>query len=102
MNAHTQITPPHRLSARSKRATPKGAVFVGPKSPWFLQIHDPGGSDCSAHTREVFRQIVWRANRLTYRAKARRELAGKDLACTCPPGQPCHADVLIEIANGKE
>lgn len=25
-----------------------------------------------------------------------RELAGKDLACWCAPGKPCHADVLIE------
>jgi len=30
----------------------------------------------------------------------RRELAGHDLACWCPPGQPCHADVLLELANG--
>jgi hypothetical protein len=30
----------------------------------------------------------------------RCELVGKDLACWCPPGQPCHADVLLEIANG--
>lgn len=25
-------------------------------------------------------------------------LRGKDLACWCPPG-PCHADVLLELAN---
>lgn len=30
----------------------------------------------------------------------RRELAGKDLICWCPLGQPCHADLLLEIANG--
>jgi Domain of unknown function (DUF4326) len=30
---------------------------------------------------------------------ARRELAGKDLACWCAPGLPCHADVLLGIAN---
>ena len=29
----------------------------------------------------------------------RRELRGKDLACWCPLDQPCHADVLLEIAN---
>lgn len=29
----------------------------------------------------------------------RRELRGKDLACFCPLDQPCHADVLLEIAN---
>jgi|SRR6185437_1060278 len=27
------------------------------------------------------------------------ELSGKDLACFCPLDQPCHADVLLEIAN---
>ena len=30
----------------------------------------------------------------------RSELAGYNLACWCKPGTPCHADVLIEIANG--
>lgn len=30
----------------------------------------------------------------------KRELAGKDLCCWCPLDQPCHADVLIELANG--
>ena len=27
------------------------------------------------------------------------ELRGKNLACWCPIGQPCHADVLLELAN---
>lgn len=27
------------------------------------------------------------------------ELRGKDLMCWCPPDKPCHADVLIELAN---
>lgn len=31
---------------------------------------------------------------------ARQEVAGKHLVCWCPPGQPCHADVLLEIENG--
>jgi len=26
-------------------------------------------------------------------------LRGKNLACYCKPGDPCHADVLLEIAN---
>lgn len=30
----------------------------------------------------------------------RRELRGLDLACYCPLDEPCHADVLIEVANG--
>jgi hypothetical protein len=27
------------------------------------------------------------------------ELRGKDLSCTCKLTEPCHADVLIELAN---
>ena len=30
---------------------------------------------------------------------ARTELRGKDLACWCPLDKPCHADVLLELAN---
>lgn len=26
-------------------------------------------------------------------------LSGRDLACWCPLDQPCHADVLLDIAN---
>lgn len=34
------------------------------------------------------------------REQIRAELAGRDLACWCPLDGPCHADVLLEIANG--
>lgn len=29
------------------------------------------------------------------------ELRGKNLACWCPLDQPCHADVLLDIANER-
>jgi len=29
----------------------------------------------------------------------RRELHGRDLACYCPLDEPCHADVLLAVAN---
>lgn len=29
----------------------------------------------------------------------RSELRGKNLACWCPLDQPCHADVLLKLAN---
>ena len=32
----------------------------------------------------------------------REQLYGKNLACWCGLDQPCHADVLLEIANGAE
>lgn len=31
--------------------------------------------------------------------RIRAELRGKNLACWCKPGTPCHADVLLELAN---
>lgn len=29
-----------------------------------------------------------------------RDLAGKDLVCWCPLDEPCHSEVLLELANG--
>ena len=29
----------------------------------------------------------------------KRELVGKNLACFCPLSSPCHADILLEVAN---
>jgi hypothetical protein len=37
-----------------------------------------------------------------YRRKLDAELRGKNLACWCPLDQPCHADVLLELANSQE
>lgn len=33
------------------------------------------------------------------RRKRIPELRDRNLACWCPLGQPCHADVLLEVAN---
>lgn len=34
-------------------------------------------------------------------AEIRDHLRRRNLACWCAPGAPCHADVLLEIANGE-
>ena len=34
------------------------------------------------------------------RAKIRKELKGKNLSCWCKFYELCHADILLEIANG--
>ncbi len=55
-----------------------------------------------ARAVELFDRIVrsdsphWTA----YRQRVRDELRGKSLACWCRPDDPCHADVLLDIANG--
>jgi hypothetical protein len=50
----------------------------------------------SALQRELTMKV--NAQRPT-RREIRAALRGKDLACWCQPDQPCHADVLLEIAN---
>jgi hypothetical protein len=48
---------------------------------------------------ERYRQALF-DDRLPYSADdVRRELHGHDLACWCPPGELCHADVLLEVAR---
>ncbi len=32
----------------------------------------------------------------------RTDLAGKNLACWCPLGSPCHADTLLKVANRED
>ncbi|MDE1854586.1 MAG: DUF4326 domain-containing protein [Thaumarchaeota archaeon] len=34
-----------------------------------------------------------------HRSHSISELRGKNLACWCPLDQPCHADILLELAN---
>ena len=33
------------------------------------------------------------------RRRIKQELVGKDLVCWCPLSDPCHADVMLRIAN---
>ena len=48
-----------------------------------------GGLDGTAHPDSHMGRIL----------SSIEELRGKDLACWCPLDQPCHADVLLEMAN---
>lgn len=45
----------------------------------------------------------WVGGRMKWDAPFREaveKLAGRDVACWCPLDQPCHADVLLALANG--
>lgn len=72
------------------------AVIVARPSRWGnpIAVGSEGVPD-RATAVKVFRETIpyWHVD-------IRRELRGKDLACWCPLDQPCHADVLLEIANG--
>lgn len=60
--------------------------------------------EAARYATDAYRQYV--KDRPELLAAIRRELAGRDLMCWCPlidasgVAVPCHADVLLEIANG--
>jgi hypothetical protein len=47
----------------------------------------------------LYREALLRGDLACAVTDVRRELAGRDLACWCPAHEPCHADVLLEVAN---
>jgi hypothetical protein len=57
-----------------------------------------------AETVELFERALTQGDTTTLRynvVDVRRELAGRDLACWCPLDEPCHADVLLRVANER-
>lgn len=74
-------------------------VYVGRPSKWGNPHRTEPGA--SAKAVELYRTDLL-AGRLEVTVDdVRRELRGKDLACWCSLDQPCHADVLLQIANGS-
>lgn len=103
---------------------PEGAIYVGRPSRWgnpfrvwnngmgWPVVLDPKGTAYLPEQRltweaarrwavELHRQWLRYPTRFTIVAPPDlTALRGHDLCCWCPLDQPCHADVLIEIANG--
>ncbi|WIW52399.1 DUF4326 domain-containing protein [Mesorhizobium mediterraneum] len=48
---------------------------------------------------QAFRAWVMHPAQESLLNKAKTSLRGKNLACWCKEGEPCHADVLLELAN---
>lgn len=105
---------PERLQLKREKGwrLPAGAVKVDRATPWGnpFKVGDDG---TVAEVVEKHRRLVTRSmaamgglcqveDQAAYRrfvAEAVETLRGKDLACWCKAGEPCHADVLIELAN---
>lgn len=74
-----------------------------PESGHLLGLHDSMRS-AREHVVDLFESHIGPLGLYEYDDVTldalRAELAGKNLACWCPLDQPCHADVLLELANG--
>lgn len=53
--------------------------------------------ETDAEAVDAYRALAWpEAHHVAW---VRENLRGKNLACWCKCGDPCHADVLLELAN---
>ncbi len=95
---------------------PDGAVYIGRRQPGLKESpwHNPfvvgkmtpltfpppfGGVRVrdAQHATDLFRDLAH--TQPGYLAAVRAALAGRDLACWCELGQPCHGLILLEVAN---
>jgi Domain of unknown function (DUF4326) len=92
---------PHRIQRKRAKGwkMPKDAVYVGRPTIWG-NPYALNQFDSAANCVDAYRQYILANQRGAERFRLPlADLKGKNLACWCPLGQPCHADVLLEIAN---
>lgn len=106
---------PIRIQRRRVRGwkMPPHAKYVGPgslydspfrvaRSPFELKNGGARVVESPAEAVEKFRDWIKHTAEGRFVAGcAARNLWGLDLVCWCPVDQPCHADVLLEIANPR-
>jgi Domain of unknown function (DUF4326) len=92
-----------QLSRAKGWRMPENTVKVDRTTKWGnpFRIGDFGIPDAAAAAQ---RYREWLDGRVSgperpFLGYVRSHLRGKNLACWCKPGQPCHADVLLELAN---
>ena len=102
-----------QLSRKKNWRLPKNTIVVarGPGRKWGnpFKVHKPTGDPtdmmdaqhgvCFSRAAAVARYTDWLRERTSWQFEIKRELRGKNLACWCPLGEPCHADVMLKIAN---
>jgi len=110
--ALADVRRPVRLQRSAIAADPLShdeAVFVGQGSKWANPFKKPDVDTLRGEpdVDDAYRGGGWRAaakllygEHLLEAGLDPTELRGKDLVCTCKLTEPCHADVLIELANG--
>ncbi len=87
-----------QLRRRKGWRLPANTVVVARPTRWGnpFRARDPAGRPAAVAR---YRAWIGRPAQTRLRRDARSCLRGRNLACWCPPSGPCHADVLLEIAN---
>lgn len=107
------MTTPKRIQRQRTKGwrMPKNTVYVGRGTKWgnpFVITHATPSEWWVMDRKYPTANAAQKAAVTRYRhylphipALVPNQLRGKDLACWCPLDQPCHADVLLELANGS-
>ncbi|MEV3853078.1 DUF4326 domain-containing protein [Streptomyces sp. NPDC050095] len=99
---------PVRLRGKSQDAAnlSTACAYVGPRSRYAnpFRTGDRGPSLVglpmdAAEAVDLFAATLRGPVGRCYAARFARALRGFDLMCTCPLDAPCHADVLLRLAN---
>jgi hypothetical protein len=106
------MTAPKRIQRQRTKGwrMPEGAVYVGRPTrwgnPWFLGSpligHRPDSTDWDGDDIVRWYRLWVHEHALAADPSFLDTLRGRDLACWCSLDQPCHADVLLELANRVE
>ena len=94
------MTTPQRIQLRRIKGwrKPDGAISVARPHKWGNPfVVGEHGIRTAEDAVRLYRQ--WLVG--THLRSQVSELAGHDLMCFCPRGQPCHGDVLLELANTR-
>lgn len=99
---------PHRIQRKQGWQMPENTVYVGRGSKWgnpFIIGERNLLINCAFvrdnnHAKAMYQRFLEYNPEIAN--EARDELRGKNLACWCRLDQPCHADVLLELANSNE
>ena len=86
---------------------PAGSIYVGRPTkwgnPWPIGRPGPDGEVMASAVAAVARYAaaIGVESGVPNRDEIGRELRGRDLVCWCRLGRPCHADVLMKVANDE-
>lgn len=110
------MSAPKRIQRKRTKGwrMPEGAVYVGRPTRWgnpyriggttevvaaLANVRECGVVRDAKHAVSLYRRWLFHQQRAENLIPL---LRGRDLACWCKPNDPCHADVLLEIANARQ
>ena len=88
-----------QLSRAKGWRMPENTVKVDRATMWGNWAAWRAGVKNNRVARDLFRAWVENEASAAWKGRVAIDLRGKNLACWCKPGEPCHADVLLRLAN---